>query len=256
MKSGKCEDVKPLMADYWTGTLDGSEALAYEAHLESCEGCRAEAMRLDKLWRGLALLPREEPDSALRGRFYDTLRAYRQGMDAAPRGRWPVWQMAAAALLVVGLAAGYMLRSSQRGGEMAELREEVASMRQLVALSLLQQQSASERLRGVSWAYRAEPSNREVLDALVTAINHDTSVNVRLAAVEALYMFRDSPAARRAVVESLPRQETPLVQVALIDLAVDWKDRDAATELRALTVGDSVNDGVKQRAQWALEKLQ
>ena len=32
-------------------------------------------------------------------------------------------------------------------------------MRQLVALSLMQQQSASDRLRGVSWAYQVEPSD-------------------------------------------------------------------------------------------------
>ena len=250
----KCEEVKPLMADYWAGNLDSTEGLAYEAHLESCEACRNEVARLNTLWQGLALLPSEEPGGAVRGRFYDTLRAYRQGMDASPRWRWPVWQMAAAAaLLVVGIAAGYLLRP---GKEVEQLRGEVASMRQLVALSLLQQQSASERLRGVSWAYRAEPGNTEVLDALVSAINHDTSVNVRLAAVDALHAFAASPSTRRAIVESLPRQDTPLVQVALIDLLVDLKERDASTELRALAGGDSVNDGVKQRALWALERLQ
>ena len=253
----KCEDVKPLMADYWAGHLEGAEQSAYETHLESCDSCRAEAARLETLWRGLALLPHEEPGGAVRGRFYDTLRAYRQGMDAHPRWRWPVWQIAAAAaLLLIGVAAGYLSQSNQRGEEMAELRGEVANMRQLVALSLLQQQSASERLRGVSWAYRSDSNNTEVLDALVTAINHDTSVNVRLAAVDALHAFAGSPVTRRAIVESLPRQNTPLVQVALIDLLVDLKDREAAAGLRALAGGASVNDGVRERAQWALERLQ
>ena len=66
-------------------------------------------------------------------------------------------------------------------------------MRQLVALSLMQQQSASERLRGVSWAYQRGTIRREVLAALVSAVNHDTNVNVRLAAVDALApVFRES----------------------------------------------------------------
>ena len=129
-------------------------------------------------------------------------------------------------------------------------------MRQMVALSLLQQQSASERLRGVSWAYRSEPTDGKVLDALVTAVNHDTNVNVRLAAVDALRTFAGSPVARQAMVESLSRQEAPLVQVALIDWLVDVNDRNAAGGLRELASGASVNDGVKQRAQWALERLQ
>lgn len=129
-------------------------------------------------------------------------------------------------------------------------------MRQLVALSLMQQQSASERLRGVSWAYQAEPSDREVLEALLTAVNHDTNVNVRLAAVDALRRFSASPETRRAVVEALPSQTTPLVQVALIDLLVDFKEREAAGALKTLAANRDVNDGVRQQARWALEKLQ
>ncbi len=110
--------------------------------------------------------------------------------------------------------------------------------------------------RGVSWAYQAEPSNKEILSALVAAINHDTNVNVRLAAVDALHTFAGSPAARQAAVQALPSQDTPLVQVALIDLLVDLKDRQAAGDLQKLVADNSVNGGVKQRAQWALEKLQ
>lgn len=251
-----CDEIRPLLADRWAGGLKGSNALAYEDHLDSCESCRNEATRLEALWHDLALLPREEPDGSLRGRFQEALLAYRQGMDAVPRWRWAAWQAAAAAVLLIGgIGAGYLLRSGP-GPELAELRGEVASMRQLVAVSLLQQQSASDRLRGVGWAGRSEPSDREVLDALVSAVNHDTNVNVRLAAVDALHAFAASPVARRAMVESLSRQDAPLVQVALIDLLVDLKDSNAAVGLRALASDASVNDGVKQRAQWALERLQ
>ena len=86
----------------------------------------------------------------------------------------------------------------------------------------------------MSWAYQAEPSDREVLGALVTAVNHDTNVNVRLAAVDALRRFAASPETRRAVVDALPSQTTPLVQVALIDLLVDFKERNAAGALKKL----------------------
>ena len=50
----------------------------------------------------------------------------------------------------------------------------------------MQQQSASDRLRGVNYAYRVEQSDPEVLGALLTTVNHDPSVNVRLAAVDAV----------------------------------------------------------------------
>jgi hypothetical protein len=243
--------------------LSEGESQDLAAHLASCETCRSELSRIGALWQSLDLLPLEEPGGQVRERFYEMLGAYRQGLASAePRKTVAWWQMAAAAaLLAVGLGIGYGVRGNGPlfGGapaEVSQLREEVANMRQLVALSLMQQQSASDRLRGVTWAYRAEPSDREVLGALVTAVNHDTNVNVRLAAVDALRKFSASPETRRAVVEALPSQTTPLVQVALIDLLVDFKERSAEGALKTLAESRDANEGVRQQARWALEKLQ
>jgi hypothetical protein len=61
-------------------------------------------------------------------------------------------------------------------------------MRELVALTA-GQQSASERLRGVSWANQVESSDGQVLAALLDSVNHDPNVNVRLAAADALRTF-------------------------------------------------------------------
>jgi hypothetical protein len=163
------------------------------------------------------------------------------------------------ALLVLGVALGVGVRYDVRppqGSELSQLREEVTNMRQMVALSLMQQQSAGERLRGVSWAYRVESSDTEVLSALLTAVNQDSSVNVRLAAVDALHAFAASPGMRKAIVEAIPKQNAPLVQIALIDLLVDLKKKEAAPELRALAADQAVHAGVRQRATWAVEKLQ
>jgi HEAT repeat protein len=133
-------------------------------------------------------------------------------------------------------------------------------MRQLVALSLMQQQSASDRLRGVSWSYQVEPSDEEVMKQLVTTVNHDPNVNVRLAAVDALRPFTRSPAthlmARNAVIEALPKQTTPIVQVALIDFLAELKERNAAPELRRLVSDPDIDSGVRKRAEWALERMQ
>jgi hypothetical protein len=247
--------------------LGEGEGKDFVEHLASCEACRDEVSRIGTLWQNLDLLPMEEPSGNVRERFYEMLGAYHEGQrqgqaSAGPKKthhRWQLeWQLAAAAALVaLGVGIGYGVHGGgQPPGEVSQLREEMASMRQLVALSLMQQQSASERLRGVSWAYQAEPSDREVLGALVSAVNHDTNVNVRLAAVDALRRFAASPETRRAVVDALPSQTTPLVQVALIDLLVDFKDRDAAGALKKLAANGDVNDGVRQQAQWALEKLQ
>ena len=265
-----CDQTKPLFADYWAGTLADKDELELEAHLGACEVCRTELERLGILWRDLERIPQRElapePSPKLRDRFYETLAAYRHGAAAGMKRPTPgaaswrgVWQIAAGvALLLGGVSIGYGVRSSQApaSAELAQLRSEVNGMRQLVALSLMQQQSASERLRGVSWAYRVEPSDREVLTALLDTMNHDPNVNVRLAAVDALHPFGESPFTREAVTQALPRQTAPIVQVALIDLLVDLKEKEASRELERMAADNSADAGVRERARWALEKLQ
>jgi hypothetical protein len=256
-----CEEIELRMAEHWTLTLGSEDQIAVEAHLAGCEACRIEAQRLGSLWRDLEQLPSPEPSTTMRERFYATLAAYRDGA-AAVRNERPglgwAWQVAAGlALMLAGAGAGYTLHSSQTANaEVAQLRGEVGNMRQLVALSLLQQQSASERLRGVSWTYRVEPSDTEVLSALLTAVNHDPNVNVRLAAVDALRPFAANQATRDAVMQSLRQQTAPIVQVALIDLLVDLKETEAAPELHRVATDSSTDVGVRQRAEWALERLQ
>jgi hypothetical protein len=232
-------------------------------HLTACPACRNEASRIGELWQSLGLFPLEEPSGQVRERFYEMLGAYRQGQaSVGPRKTYGWWQLAAAAaLLVAGLGIGYAGRGNgQPPVEVSQLREEVASMRQLVALSLMQQQSAGDRLRGVSWSYQVEPSDTEVLNALVAAVNHDPNVNVRLAAVDALRPFTGSPSthvtARNAVVQALPRQTAPIVQVALIDFLAELKERNAAPELRRLVSDPDIDSGVRKRAEWALERMQ
>lgn len=278
-----CDETKLLLSEYWSESLGEAQELAFEKHLATCDGCRDEAERLGAMWKSLALIPGStkdfEPGPNMRARFYETLGAYRQGLESAPKptlwnrivAMWPKqpqWQMATSfALLVIGLGVGFELRSGgsqvttgqgaqPQGTEISQLRGEVSSMRQMVALSLMQQQSAGERLRGVSYAYQVPSSDTQVLSALLTAVNQDESVNVRLSAVDALHAFGGSPVMRTAVVQSIRKQTTPLVQVNLIDLLVDLKDKDSVPELAALSTDETIDAAVRQHAKWAMGKLQ
>jgi hypothetical protein len=265
-----CDETRLILPEYLSESLGEAQDLAFASHLATCEACRAETERLGSLWRGLALLPdtMPEPGPNVRDRFYESLAAYRHGLESARSGwrdklaalwpRQPAWQMAISfALLVVGVGMGYSMRPAKREVEpdVAQLRGEVSNMRQMVALSLMQQQSAGERLRGVSWAYRVESSDTEVLSALLQTVNNDQSVNVRMAAVDALHAFGASPVTRTAIVQSIPKQTSPLVQIALIELLVDLKVTDAASELKTLSVDPQIDASVRDRAKWALGKL-
>jgi hypothetical protein len=213
----------------------------------------------------------------MRARFLETLRAYEEGFQEAqrkqtyvpPRAAWwsvlwpprPAWGAAFAALMVViGAIGGRVLLSPaatepRANSEISQLRGQVESLRQLVALSLLQEQSPSARLRGVNYSFQMTQPDREVQQALLHAVNHDSNVNVRLSAVDALAKFASSPEVRRALIDSLPVQDSPMVQIALIDLLTGLNAREAAPALQKLATQADANESVRQRAASAYEKL-
>jgi len=264
-----CDQVKEHIADYLAGALSRPEAEELDEHFAQCAACKQETAALSETWEMLGLLEQEQlsaqPSAQLRSRFYASLEAYRQGLEAAapaPARRrffdwgWQGWAWSAA-LLVAGLGAGQWLGQRDRArADLAGLQDEVHHMRQLVTLSLLEQQSASERLRGVDYSSRVDQSDTQVLSALLHAVNHDPSVNVRLAAVDALRKFAGSPSVKGKLDQSLSKQDSPMVQLALIDFIVDTRDKTAVPSLAALERSPTADKNVKEKALWGLSQLQ
>ena len=164
-------------------------------------------------------------------------------------------QAAAAAIIAVcGFVAGRYLPHEQPS-EMAGLRREVQDMREMFALSLLQQQSASDRLRGVSYSYQMDKNDSQIRGALLEALNSDSSVDVRLAAVDALRRISTQPPVRQGFLDSLQRPQAPMVQIALIDTMVELNEPKSVGVLRKLQASGEADDLVKQRAKWGLEQM-
>jgi hypothetical protein len=257
------------------GRLDKAAREALVEHLESCAGCRTEVAELNAVWRGLEPLKTgmdAPPDAGAKVRFQEMLAAYQAGMAAvqpaarpvvhAPRvasfPAQPVWQFAAAAGLLLGgiLFGRYLPRAGGGNPEMAQLRAQVENLHQMVALSMLQQPSPSARMRGVTYSEKIAQPDPLVLDALLQAVNRDSNVNVRLSAVDALQKFAADPEVARAMVNSIPGQESPLVQIALLDMLVQWNTRGIAPGLARISRDTQMDEMVRQRAGWALHKME
>jgi predicted anti-sigma-YlaC factor YlaD len=265
----KCEQIAGLLPDYLQGNLTAEQRNTVEEHVAQCAECRDDVA----VWNKLALLPAEEPSLASRERFDVMLQAYRSGREdrvgAAGRGRGSFWDAfrwmrspvgAAAwsmALVVLGVFIGVRVSAPDSHKEdLNAMHAELANMRQMVALSMLQQQSASGRLEGVTWTRREERLDPQVLSALLHTLRFDPSVDVRLAALDALSRYATAqPQLRGSVADALQEQQSPLVQVALIDQLVEWRDRQAAGHLEKLRQDPNVNPTVRQRADWAIRNL-
>jgi HEAT repeat protein len=266
----QCEEVREKFADHVTSGVEGPLPAQIAQHLATCNSCRTELGDEDELrrvWAAMESVPELESTPEERSRFDLTIAAYQEGLrQASPyvgwRQQWSLQFALGAALLVLGVGVGHRIRpvqsppDNQRSREVAELRGELMDMKQMVALSLMQQQSASERLRGVTWSYDLQQPGERVLAALLDTLMHDQSVNVRLATVDALRQFGDRPVVRKGVIEAITRQESPMVQVALIDLAVDLREKESVATLRRLSQDHSLDAAVRERAERGLSELE
>jgi HEAT repeat protein len=135
------------------------------------------------------------------------------------------------------------------------MRSEMHDLREMVSLSLMQQQSASERIKGVTWTGQLDRPSGEVVSALLDALMHDANVNVRLATIDALERFASRDDVRRGTIQAVQSQPSPLVQIALIDFMVKTNERESAATLRRIAMDPQANDAVRARAAWGLQQL-
>ena len=92
--------------------------------------------------------------------------------------------------------------------------------------------------------------------ALMHTLKHDSSVDVRLAALDALRRYNSQPSVREGVVESLTTQNSPMVQIAIIDMLVELKEARAAQQIKKLEQNPQLDPTVRERARWGLAQLQ
>jgi HEAT repeat protein len=261
------DEIRLLIPQYLSNQLEPAERAMFEEQLAASVQLREEVEELRTIWEALGLLAGEQPSAAMRARFYQRLNALQREDSPRVRAKLTRWNanvltqlLGAAAVFVLGIYVG---RAAPFGGvtpgvsaaEVAQLKTQVQGLHETVALSLLQRQSATSRLEGISWGSRVDRPDEELLSALVSTLNQDPNTNVRLAALDALEKFSTDVTVRKALVNSLTVQDSPLVQIALIDSLVHVHDDAATGQLRKLTRDDHVNVSVRQRAQWGIQKL-
>lgn len=236
-------------------------------HLEDCPSCRDEARELERIWRRVQALPELDPGPGLRRRFEDMLaeEVARGRTPASPEGDrrdapiwgdrlaafWgrPAWGPALGSALValmIGVLGGAFLVSRAPDPQVESLQAQVGALHEMVALSLLEQDSASRRLQGVRHGTVAGGPQPPLQDALVRAVDRDPNANVRLAALDALAPVASETTVMNRLLRSLPRQESPLVQIAMIDVLLQADGAQARRVVEQLAEDPDLPDEVRR----------
>lgn len=278
-----CVQARDRFAELLDQRLESPVSGDLRAHLAGCPACQRDFASLRDTLDRLDAMPTPKPSPRLRAGFYAMLEDEKRSAATTPAQapatrrparshlwRWILSPVAAGGLLVLGFLAGQYAPSRQAAPtatpatattdaatqqELADLRQKVDSMTQLVGYSLLQQQPAGERLKGVLAAQHLNGESDEVITKLINTLALDPSTNVRLSALEALYQHADKDVVRAGVLASLAREQNPLVQVSMIDFLVAARDREAAPTLQELARSEKTDRSVRDAAQRALVQI-
>ncbi|MHA4812227.1 HEAT repeat domain-containing protein [Flavitalea flava] len=268
-----CKEIEPLLPDYLdhfegrSFSLDDSinkispESLdEIRTHLLTCEKCNRELEEMIQLGQLMDKDLPKEPSQVLRENFRDMLQAELK-LQAKINIAWvsPVWKVAAVLIILLGgVWIGTLLKSP--GGNAApeqivELRKEVKEMKEVLLFSLLSDESATQRIRAVSYAEEIANPDQKVIEALLNTLDHDKNVNVRLASLYSLARFSDRQAVRDSLVESLKKQTEPIIQVVLINILAEKKESKAIGPIREILSNKKTLQEVKEVAQKGLRTI-
>jgi hypothetical protein len=276
-----CNEVQAVMIDYLDRAVDAETGAAMRAHLINCEQCRKEVDQLREMLLTMADQEMRQPGQGLRENFHvmlqselnmetadDLLRRPREGKEekAGIKGRIGWMTAAACILLFGGIWIGSMLGNrkaasvtSNAPSNMPEalgaMQKEIKEMKEAMLFSLIDNESASQRIKAVSYAEEMSNPDMKVIQVLVGTLNHDKNVNVRLAALYSLGSFADSRVVRDSLVTSLPKQTEPLIQVMLINLLAEKKDNRAIAPIRDIISNKNTLPAVKDAAQKSLRTM-
>ena len=218
-----------------------------------------------QLWQQMDDIPVDQPSPALSHRLDDMLDAFRTEAlkkDAAqtPWTRWlyrcwprqPAYSFAAAVLcLLLGVAGGWFAansRSSSPRDTLLRVQRELQDTRELAVLAMLQQPMAGDRLHAVSYLTGMQSMHPTLQRALIRTLQQDGSVNVRLAALDALSRNASAMEVRLALQSALETETSQLVQVELLRVLAGIDHPQARQTVEQAAIDERFNESVRLAA--------
>jgi hypothetical protein len=255
--------IDDLVAKYNEGLADPSEVQQVERLLEEGTIELTQLRSLQLLDDRLDRIQAPAPSLRMDDNFYAMLGKARQKsvsrsiFNMSFDWSWLAPRMAVGVIiLIAGFTGGFLFQGKRDGGsDVTELTVEVQQLKEMMMLSLLEKESVTERLRAVSLTNDMDKVSQKVTAALFETLNNDPSVNVRLAALEALTPYSKQGAVREGLIRSIGKQDSPIIQVALAELMGAIQEKKSVTELQKILDSDKTPNDAKNRIKESMKVL-
>ncbi len=262
----KKEDFELLALDYLRGTLLESEKEGFEKLLDD-DNFKRQFAEFKEVWKIMDGIKVPEPSPEMDNTFFYVLgnEIEKQRKNHSPLKeylndllRWLMKPQLAYGLLFLVLVGGYLWNTKDVPSSIGDgtvVDSETEQVREKLVLTLLEQNSANKRLEGVSEANKIGRVDDQVINALLRTLNMDPNVNVRLAAIESLTNYVENPKVRQGLIQSIPNQESPIIQVTLANLMLALEEKKSIEPFKQLLEKPELDTTVKKKIEKTIKSI-
>ena len=253
------EKLESMLIEYIDGTLEEKDRILIEGELGKNQEAKILYDQLKEVMVKMNDVSELVPGEALRNSFEHFLsQEVAKKPEAKSASMIPMFYRIAAGiilLMVAGVTTYWIRRDMQNQEELAKIKLELEANKRMMMSMLDNEFSPSQRMQGISVAYEMNKPDDQIVSVLVRTLNNDPNTNVRLAALDALGKFSAEEGVRKSLIESLSTQKDPVVQIALIQLMVQMKEKTVINQLERITKDSKTMKAVKDEAYSGIFKL-
>lgn len=257
-----CITVEEKIMDYLENNLTEAEQLAVATHIRQCHQC---SLVLEQTRSFLAVTEKvswETPPPSLRQSFETLLQEEKKLLAAKKPGKlitmpWKtLLKVAAVLVLILGSYwIGIYKADQSAGNRLTQMETQLQDLKTEMTLAMLNNPSASKRIQAVNYSEELRAPDEKVLQAIVTRLHSDENVNVRLAAAEALWKFKDLELVKKALIKSLETEKNPDVQILVIQFLSDAQEKRAVQPMKKLLIQPDLEPYVKDQLNTGLKRI-
>lgn len=261
------EDIIQRRIDFLNGISSEDIDPSMKIVVDNNDSLHSELQFIDSLWKDHAVSEDQQPSADLNARFYRMLTQAQtdqtgsiissQSSSEKLDGVFGFWRWLSGffkfqsasqiSLLLLLFLGGWFSNhwlAHSKNESTARLERQVASLNTLVAMTMLNNQSATERLAGVSYSKDSQLNNHGLMTIMLNMLNNDDSNAVRLAVVDALTEQSDLLISQSELLASLHLQDSPIVQIALMQLLLSGNSRLSKEQIENLIKDRKLDKGV------------
>jgi hypothetical protein len=248
------DKIKSLLIKYYGGESSLEEEEYLRENLKSMDDLPEEFMVDAELFSLMSALEDDTTDQPIEPE--DEVKEIPLNQPKSQNFYWMGRIAAGFALLIIGVLSGWLIgRETGENSQVSAIRNDLNEMKQLVALSQLQNKSASDRIMATYEFKKLDSASDEILDALIYTFQNDDNPNVKNAAAEALFKFGNRDKVRKAFINGLTTQSDPLLQINLIEMLVGLNEKRALPKLQQMMEQENQMKVVKQKAAEGIGRL-